>query len=641
MLTFTNLCVRRGPRVLIDDSTFTIHRGHKVGITGANGTGKTTLFQLILGNLAPDTGDFDMPSNLTVAHVAQEVKSTDRNAVEFVIDGDVELRKLQDQLQSTADDGIKQAELHSSIEVAGGYSAEARASTLLNGLGFSKEQLKKEVQSFSGGWRMRLNLAQALMCRSDVLLLDEPTNHLDLDAVIWLESWLKRYEGTLLLISHDREFLDNVVTEIAHIEQQNLRLYTGNYSQFEHIRAEHLAVQQSAFEKQQREIDHMNDFVRRFRAKATKAKQAQSRLKALARLETIAPAHVDSPFNFSFKEPAKLPDPLLRIKDASVGYSETPLLKKIKLELHNDARIGLLGPNGAGKSTLIKMLAGELEAMSGEFHFAKDIHTAYFAQHQLDQLHVNETPLDHLQQLDPKASESDLRNFLGGFGFQGDRVFDQVAPFSGGEKARLVLAMLVYMRPNLLLLDEPSNHLDIEMRHALTVALQEFNGGIVLISHDRHLLKMACDTLLLVNDGTVDEFDGDVDSYPTWLQNRHKPRHSHNIQNSTNKNTDSSAATATAKSDKDRKRQEAENRQKLAPLRKEVDALEKQIDRLQGKQQALQDQLADESIYTDDKKDELKDLLWKQAELVKSLEAVEEEWMEKAETLEQAMQSNT
>lgn len=622
--------------MLIDESTFTIHRGHKVGITGANGTGKTTLFQLILGELTQDAGDFDMPSNLTIAHVAQEVLATDRNAVDFVIDGDTELRQLQLQLERSGSDGIKQAELHAAIEVADGYTAESRASTLLNGLGFNKEQLKQEVQSFSGGWRMRLNLAQALMCRSDVLLLDEPTNHLDLDAVIWLESWLKRYEGTLLLISHDREFLDNVVTEVAHIEQQNLRLYTGNYSQFERTRAEHLSSQQSAFEKQQREIAHMNDFVRRFRAKATKAKQAQSRIKALERLEHIAPAHVDSQFSFAFKEPDKLPDPLLRIKEASVGYTDIALLDKIKLELHKDARIGLLGPNGAGKSTLIKMLAGELDPMGGEFHFAKDLNIAYFAQHQLDQLHLNETPLDHLQHLDPFASESDLRNFLGGFGFQGDRVFDQVEPFSGGEKARLVLAMLVYTRPNLLLLDEPSNHLDIEMRHALTVALQEFSGGIVLISHDRHLLKMACDTLLLVNDGKVEEFDSDVDSYPAWLQNRHKPV----VTATTTTKAAADPQASNAKTDKERKRQEAENRQRLAPLKKEVDSLEKQIERIRGKQLELQEQLADEEIYSDEKKEDLKDLLWNQAELIKSLETAEEEWMEKAEELEQGMQHN-
>jgi len=631
MLTFNNLSIRRGPRVLIDECTFTIHRSHKVGITGANGTGKTTLFELILGTIAPDAGDFDMPANLTTAHVAQEVKASDRNAVEFVIDGDEELRQLQTRLEQSTDDGLKQAELHAAIEVAGGYSASARASTLLSGLGFSKEQLEEPVRHFSGGWRMRLNLARALMCRSDVLLLDEPTNHLDLDAVIWLESWLKRYEGTLLLISHDREFLDNVVNEVAHIEHQRLKLYTGNYSQFETLRAEHLSSQQSAFEKQQRDIAHMNDFVRRFRAKATKAKQAQSRLKALSRLELIAPAHVDSPFSFSFKAPDKLPDPLLRIKEASVGYDNTALLKNIKLELHQDARIGLLGPNGAGKSTLIKMLAGELEALSGEFHYAKDLKVAYFAQQQLDQLQVNATPLDHLQKLDASASESDLRNFLGGFGFQGDRVFDQVAPFSGGEKARLVLAMLVYKKPNLLLLDEPSNHLDIQMRHALTVALQEFNGGIVLISHDRHLLKMACDTLYLVNAGKVEEFDGDVDTYPAWLQNRDKP---------VKPSADAPIPVIGAKNDKERKRQEAQNRQRLAPLKKEVDSLERQMERLRGKQLELQQRLADEQLYTDERKSELKDLLWNQAELSKSLETAEEEWMDKAEQLEQGMQQN-
>ena len=637
MLTFTKLCVRRGPRVLIDDSTFTIHRGHKAGITGANGTGKTTLFQLILGEITADSGYFEMPGNLTVAHVAQEVEATERSAVDFAIDGDVELRKLEDRLAQAGDDGILQAELHSAIDVAGGYTAQARASTLLNGLGFSKEQLIQPVKSFSGGWRMRLNLAQALMCRSDVLLLDEPTNHLDLDAVIWLESWLKKYPGTLLLISHDREFLDNVVTEVAHIEHQKLSLYTGNYSQFERLRAEHLSAQQSAFEKQQRDIAHMNDFVRRFRAKATKAKQAQSRLKALSRLETIAPAHIDSPFSFTFKEPDKLPDPLLRIKNASVGYDNKALLSKIKLELHHDARIGLLGPNGAGKSTLIKMLAGDLKAMSGEFHFAKDLNVAYFAQHQLDQLNVDDTPLGHMQKLDTSAGEGDLRNFLGGFGFQGDRVFDPVAPFSGGEKARLVLAMLVYTRPNLLLLDEPSNHLDIEMRHALTVALQEFQGGIVLISHDRHLLKMACDELLLVNNGIVDDFDGDVDSYPTWLQNRDKisAKSDHDSLAGTNS---PGTQPGNARSDKERKRIEAQNRQRLAPLKKEVDSLEKQMERLRGKQEELQTLLADENLYSDENKEQLKDLLWKQAELVKSLDAAEEEWMEKAELLEQGMQ---
>ena len=555
MLSFTNLSIRRGPRVLLEHATFTIHRGHKVGITGANGTGKSSLFALIMDELSADSGDFDMPKNLVVAHVAQETATTDRLAIEYVIDGDTELRELQQQLAGSETDGMRQAELHGKIESAGGYSAESRAATLLNGLGFKPAQIKQPVKSFSGGWQMRLNLARALMCRSDLLLLDEPTNHLDLDAVIWLESWLRSYAGTLLLISHDREFLDNVVMEIAHIEQQGLKLYGGNYSQFETTRAEHLAAQQSSHLKQQREIEHMNEYVRRFRAKATKAKQAQSRLKALSRLELIAPAHIDSPFKFSFKTADKLPNPLLRITDASVGYANTPLLKNIKLDLHNDARIGLLGPNGAGKSTFIKMLASELNTLSGDMHFAKDTKVAYFAQHQLEQLNVSATALQHLREIAPEAQEGELRSFLGGFGFHGGRVFETVGPFSGGEKARLVLALLVYQKPNLLLLDEPSNHLDIQMRHALTVALQDYNGGIVLISHDRHLLKMACDKLLLVHNGRVGEFDGDIDSYPGWLQKQSRP-------------VSADKSTTTAKPDKDKKRLEAEQRQRLAPLRK-------------------------------------------------------------------------
>ena len=626
MLSFTNLSIRRGPRVLLEHATFTIHRGHKVGITGANGTGKSSLFALIMDELSADTGDFDMPKNLVVAHVAQETATTDRLAIEYVIDGDTELRELQQQLAGSETDGMRQAELHGKIESAGGYSAESRAATLLNGLGFKPAQIKQPVKSFSGGWQMRLNLARALMCRSDLLLLDEPTNHLDLDAVIWLESWLRSYAGTLLLISHDREFLDNVVMEIAHIEQQGLKLYGGNYSQFETTRAEHLAAQQSSHLKQQREIEHMNEYVRRFRAKATKARQAQSRLKALSRLELIAPAHIDSPFKFSFKTAEKLPNPLLRITDASVGYADTPLLNNIKLELHNDARIGLLGPNGAGKSTFIKLLASELSTMSGDLHFAKDTKVAYFAQHQLEQLNVDATALQHLRDLAPEAQEGELRSFLGGFGFHGDRVFEQVGPFSGGEKARLVLALLVYQKPNLLLLDEPSNHLDIRMRHALTVALQDYNGGIVLISHDRHLLKMACDKLLLVHDGRVDEFDGDIDGYPAWLQKQSRP-------------ASAGKSTTTVKPDKDKKRQEAEHRQRLAPLRKEITSLEKQLDRLQRKNDELQTSLADESIYDPENKDLLKDLLWQQAELAKATQAVEEEWMEKAEQLEQAQQN--
>ncbi len=639
MLNFTNLEIRRGKQTLLDGCTFTVHRGNRLGITGANGCGKSTLFALILGEIGADAGDFDMPRKLVVAHVAQETPATDTQALEYVIDGDPELRQLQDALAQpdATDNGEHHAHLLSELERVGGYTAEARAATLLNGLGFSTAQTRQSVRQFSGGWRMRLNLAQTLMCRSDLLLLDEPTNHLDLDAVIWLENWLRSYPGTLLLISHDREFLDNVSTHIGHIEHRNLKLYSGNYSNFEQARAQQLATQQSAFEKQQREIAHVTSYVTRFRAKATKARQAQSRLKALARLELIAPAHIDSPFKFSFREPEKLPDPLLRMKNAAFGYGDTTILSKVKLEIHRDARIGLLGPNGAGKSTLIKSLAGELTALEGEIHFAKETRIAYFAQHQLEQLNLTDTPIGHLRKLDPKAAESELRSFLGGFGFQGERVFDSIEPFSGGEKARLVLALLVYQRPNLLLLDEPSNHLDIQMRHALSLALQDFAGAIVLISHDRHLLKTTCDELLLVDQGRVDEFDDDLESYPKWLQQRAKG----SSGNSSAGNPGKTANTPEdkAESSRERKQREADQRKQLAPLRNQVNALEKQLDRLNRKKSELEAQLADDALYQDGQKDKLKDLLWKQAELAKSIDETEEDWMTKADELEQATRS--
>ncbi len=633
MLNFTNLEVRRGKQTLLEGCTFTVHRGNRLGITGANGCGKSTLFALILGEIGADAGDFDMPRKLVVAHVAQETPATDTVALEYVIDGDPELRQLQNALAQpdAADNGEQHAHLLAELERVGGYTAEARAATLLNGLGFTTEQTRQPVRQFSGGWRMRLNLAQTLMCRSDLLLLDEPTNHLDLDAVIWLENWLRSYPGTLLLISHDREFLDNVSTHIGHIEHRNLKLYTGNYSNFEQARAQQLATQQSAYEKQQREIAHVTSYVTRFRAKATKARQAQSRLKALARLELIAPAHVDSPFKFSFREPEKLPDPLLRMKNAAVGYGETAILSKVKFEIHRDARIGLLGPNGAGKSTLIKSLAGELDALDGDIHFAKETRIAYFAQHQLEQLNLTDTPIGHLRKLDERAAESELRSFLGGFGFQGERVFDSIEPFSGGEKARLVLALLVYQRPNLLLLDEPSNHLDIQMRHALSLALQDFAGAIVLISHDRHLLKTTCDQLLLVDQGRVDEFDEDLEGYPKWLQQRTKGASS---------KTESKPAAGKTESSRERKQREADIRKQLAPLRNQVNSLEKQLDRLNRKKTELETQLADEALYQDDRKEDLKDLLWKQAELGKSIEETEEEWMVKADELEQASRAS-
>ncbi|MGR8952651.1 MAG: ABC-F family ATP-binding cassette domain-containing protein, partial [Gammaproteobacteria bacterium] len=476
MLNFKNIALRRGARLLFDEASFTIHQGDKVGITGANGAGKSSFFALIRDELHLDAGDFSMPPGLEIAHVAQETPAAECSAIDYVMDGDRELRRLQAELQAAEanHDGLKQAELHAALEVIGGYEAQARASRLMSGLGFKPAQEHMPVGSFSGGWRMRLNLAQALMCRSDVLLLDEPTNHLDLDAVIWLQDWLCKYPGTLLLISHDRDFLDAITDHIVHIEQGKVNIYTGNYSAFERMRAEKLAQQQAAFQKQQREIAHIQSFINRFKAQATKARQAQSRIKALERMELIAQAHVDSPFHFSFGEPGRMSNPLLTLEAAGIGYGDKIVVNKAGLSLSPGDRVGLLGPNGAGKSSLIKVLAGAMAPLSGKRQESMHLKIGYFAQHQLEQLRMDESPLRHVQKLDPQATEKDLRNFLGGFDFQGDKVLEPVRPFSGGEKARLVLALLVYQNPNLLLLDEPTNHLDLEMREALIMARQDY-----------------------------------------------------------------------------------------------------------------------------------------------------------------------
>lgn len=631
MLKFDHLSLRRGTRLLFSNASFTIHPGQRAGLTGANGTGKSSLFALIKDELHPDEGDCYLPRDWVIAHVAQETPSDLRPAIEYVLDGDQELRAVEQKLkQAEADDkGERVAELHAQLESIDGYTARSRAARLAHGLGFKPGEEERPVNSFSGGWRMRLNLARALMCRSDLLLLDEPTNHLDLDAVIWLEEWLKAYQGTLLLISHDRDFLDAVTTHIAHIEQESVTLYSGNYSAFEHIRAERLANQQAVFEKQQREIAHIHSYVERFRAKATKARQAQSRLKALERMELIAPAHVDSPFHFSFKSPDKTPNPLLKLEETSAGYDQTIIIQQANLNLSPGDRVGLLGPNGAGKSTLIKLLAEELTPSSGDRVTAQELKIGYFAQHQLDQLQPEHTPLEHLSQLDPKATEQSLRNYIGGFGFSGERAESPVAPFSGGEKARLVLALLVYQRPNLLLLDEPTNHLDLEMRHALSQALQEFEGAMVLVSHDRHLLRTTCDQLLLVNDGKVDEFKGDLDDYPRWLAENRA------IDKPDKASVADKAHSATYR--KDRKRLEAEQRRKLQPLRNKLNRLEKELEQLAEKQMDLEQDLAKPENYDESNKAKLKELLSDKADIDRSLNDTEEAWLLAGEELESAL----
>ena len=630
MIRLSNLTLQRGPQRLLDGAEMTLHAGHKAGLIGANGAGKSSLFAMLRGELVPDGGDCKLPADWRIAHMRQEIETLDRLAVDYVLDGDIRLRKVQAELAAaeSAHDGSALARLHIELDSADGYTADARARKLLAGLGFSNEQMDRRVGDFSGGWRMRLNLAQALMCPSDLLLLDEPTNHLDLDAILWLEDWLKGYPGTLLLISHDRDFLDAVVDHVVHVEQCKLNVYRGGYSAFERTRAERLAQQQQAYEKQQAQRAHMEKYIARFKAQATKARQAQSRIKALERMEELSAAHVDSPFDFVFRESQKISSPLLDLSEGRLGYGDKAILEKVKLQLTPGARIGLLGPNGAGKSTLIKNLAGELEPISGRLVRGENLAVGYFAQHQLDSLDDKASPLLHLQRLAPAEREQTLRDFLGGFDFRGNRIDEPVLNFSGGEKARLALALIAWERPNLLLLDEPTNHLDLEMRLALTMALQEFSGAVVVVSHDRHLLKSTTDDFLLVADGKVETFDGDLEDYSRWLidyRQRNAP------VSTTTVNPD--------KTDKKAQRQAAAAlRQQLAPHKREADKLERELGEVHVQLAQIETALGDSGLYDAARKNELRDLLGRQSTLKVREGALEESWMEALETLE-AMQA--
>ena len=631
MLSLTNISLRRGRKVLIENASFQVHAGQRMGLIGANGSGKSSLFAMLLGELEADDGEMKLDPKDQIAHVSQESPHSSCSAVDYVMDGDAELREVQRAIAAgeASDEKPDLHLLYERLEVIDGFTAESRASRLLHGLGFADDEYAKPVREFSGGWRMRLNLARALMCRSDILLLDEPTNHLDLPAILWLERWLKRYEGILLVVSHDRDFLDQVCTRIAHIEHQEIHLFSGNYSQFETLRAEQLSQQQSMYVRQQKDIKHIQAFVDRFRYKASKARQAQSRLKMLERMTLIAPAHVDSPFRFHFITPKKQPQHLLGLVDASVGYDDTPVLGNINLNLSAGDRIGLLGVNGAGKSTLVKALSTGSTLLSGERILSKDTKIGYFAQHQLELLKPEQSPLDHLREYAPEDREQDHRNYLGRFGFSGERIFEPVAPFSGGEKARLVLALMIRQGPNLLLLDEPTNHLDLEMRQALSVALIEYTGALVVISHDRHLLRSVCDELLIVHDGIVDRFNHSLDEYPAWLKEQDlvasqaaAPKHD---------------APAKQLSKKQQRQEQAKRRQRLKPMFDKVRDIEKNLATSRAALEKLIERLADESIYSDpERKSELTKLVQDQTDAKSDIEKLEWHWLEASEKLERA-----
>ena len=654
MIRFQNVSLMRGTKPLLEDADLTLNPGDKIGLIGANGAGKSSLFAMLRGELHPDQGAIDFPSKWRMAYVAQETPALDRPALEYAIDGDVNLRRLQaelEELEAHPDldaHGMRLGEIHGALADADAYTVQSRAEQLLIGLGFSLEQMQRPVASFSGGWRMRLNLAQALMCPSDLLLLDEPTNHLDLDAIIWLEDWLKRYPGTLIIISHDRDFLDEIVNVIVHIDERKLKRYSGNYSGFERQRAAHLVLAAAAYEKQQRTRAHLQSFVDRFKAKATKARQAQSRMKALAKMEELAPLRAAAEFSFEFREPLSAPNPLLVMEDVDAGYpildahgdkvDGRTIVHRVNFSLQIGQRIGLLGVNGAGKSTLVKTIAGELAPLNGTATLGKGLSIGYFAQHQVEMLRHDESPLWHLMKIAPNVREQELRNFLGSFNFPGDMVTSKIAPFSGGEKARLALALIVWQRPNLLLLDEPTNHLDLETREALTMALAQFEGTLVLVSHDRHLLRATTEEFIIVADGKLQPFDGDLDDYKEWLFQTKLGKGTDTLP-APSQSKDAAAAAAAAPVDrKEQKRMEAGERQRLAALRKPIEnrvkRLEEQMAKLNAKKAEIDAQLLDPVIYEAENKDKLKTLVADQAFAARDLEQLESEWLELQEQLE-------
>ena len=609
MLSFNNLELILGGKILFSNVSLIIHRDQRVGLVGANGSGKTSLFKIITGDIEVDQTSLSYPSKLRISYLEQEVPATDEIAIDYVLSGDQKLIDIQNNiLEAEKNEQFESlGELYALYNSLDGYSSQSKAEKLILGLGFKKSDFKKSLNEFSGGWRARLNLAKTLMQPSDLMLLDEPTNHLDLDAILWLSNWIKSFSGALLLISHDREFLDDCVSSIAYLHRKSIELYPGNYSKFEIIKAERLAGIQRNYEKQQKEVAHMQNFIRRFKAKATKARQAQSRVKALERMELIAPAHIDSPFSFVIPETEKISNPLVALDEADLGY-DTVILDKINLSICPADRIGLLGPNGAGKSTLIKSLVGDLAIINGERNEGANLKVGYFSQHQVDDLDLSMTAFNHIQRLDQTKSEKQIRTYLGGFDFKGDKVNDSIHLFSGGEKARLAFAIIAYQKPNVLLMDEPTNHLDMEMRHALTVALQTFKGAILLVSHDRHLLSSTVDTFYMVDKGQVDVFDGDLDDYKNYILNR-------------------TVSNSKAKSKILTKSINHENIKKTKQLKSDISSIEKRLARLNEKLSKANEDLADPELYTSDIRPDIQNLIKTQLELTSEIEIEEKEWL--------------
>ena len=618
MLSFNNLELVLGGKTLFDDVSLTIHHQQKVGLVGANGTGKTSLFKIIKKEIEVDQSSVSFPTDLRISYLAQEVKGTDEIALDYVLSGDANLIDIQKKIEEAEKEESYDllGELYAIYSSLDGYSAKSKAEQLMLGLGFTSEDFHKPLKDFSGGWRVRLNLAKTLMQPSDLMLLDEPTNHLDLDAILWLSNWIKSFKGALILISHDRDFLDDCVSYVAHLYRQTIELYSGNYSQFEVLRAAKMAEIQSNYIKQQKEVAHMQSFINRFKAKATKARQAQSRVKALEKMELIAPAHIDSPFNFKISETDKISNPLVSLSQAELGYSE-PVLSEVGFTICPGDRIGLLGANGAGKSTLIKSIVGTLPILNGDRETGTNFRVGYFSQHQVDDLDLSISAFTYIQRLDETKTEKQIRTYLGGFAFKGDKVKDPIRLFSGGEKARLAFAIISYQKPNILLMDEPTNHLDMEMRHALTVAIQTFKGAILLISHDRHLLNSSVDTFYLIDKGSLNIFDGDLDDYKNYILDiksiENKDVKKKKIKNNT---------------------LQADNTQKIKSINSDISKLDKRLFRLNNKLKEANEKLANPELYTNDADNNLQDLIRNQLELSNEIESAEKEWMDKAAELE-------